>query len=104
MEYHYFVEQITSFGKEECSFILRQMELVYGNRFLLDIGSSQKSEKTTQKEENTNNSMNMESILEGLINIQNKKIGKCISAKELWLRLKKSTPMKNKKQRYGINA
>ena len=31
--------------------------------------------------------MAMEAILEGLTNIQNKKIGKCISTKELWLRL-----------------
>ena len=31
--------------------------------------------------------MSMEAILEGLIDIQKKKIGKCSSVKELWLRL-----------------
>ena len=31
--------------------------------------------------------MAMKSILEGLIDIKKKKIGKCSSAKELWLRL-----------------
>ena len=47
-----------------------------------------KKEKTTaQKEENKNNSMAMEAIFEGLTNIQKKKIGKCISSKDLWLRL-----------------
>ena len=34
-----------------------------------------------------NNSMAMEAILEGLKDIQKKKIGKCNSDKELWLRL-----------------
>ena len=46
-----------------------------------------KVKTTIQKEEMKNTSMAMESILEGLTNIQNKKIGKCTSAKELWLRL-----------------
>ena len=40
-----------------------------------------------QKEAKKNNSMAMEAMLEGLTNIQKKKIGKCSSAKELWLRL-----------------
>ena len=51
------------------------------------IYSSKESEKTAQKEAKKNNSMAMEAILEGLTNIQKKKIGKCISSKELWLRL-----------------
>ena len=41
----------------------------------------------THKEANKNNSMAMEVILEGLTHIQKKNIGKCSSAKELWLRL-----------------
>ena len=40
-----------------------------------------------QKGEKKNNSMDMESILEFLTDIQNKNIGTCSSAKELWLRL-----------------
>ena len=40
-----------------------------------------------QKEAKKNNSMAIEAILEGLTDIQKKKIGKCSSTKELWLRL-----------------
>ena len=46
-----------------------------------------KVKTSTQKEAKKNNSIAMEAILEGLANIQKKKIGKCISTKELWLRL-----------------
>ena len=46
-----------------------------------------KVKTTTRKEVKKNNSMAMEAILEGLTDIQKKKIGKCSSAKELWLRL-----------------
>ena len=46
-----------------------------------------KVKTTNQKEEKKINSMDMESILEGLTYIQKKKIWKCNSAKELWLRL-----------------
>ena len=46
-----------------------------------------KVKTTAQKEAKTNNYMVMESIIEGLTYIQKKKIGKCISAKELWLGL-----------------
>ena len=46
-----------------------------------------KVKTTSQKEAKKNNSMAMEAILEGLTDIQKKKIGKCNSAKELWLRL-----------------
>ena len=46
-----------------------------------------KVKKTTHKEAKKNNYMAMESILEGLTNIQKKNIGKCNSTKELWLRL-----------------
>ena len=41
-----------------------------------------------QKEEKKNNSMAMETILEGLTDHQKKKIGKCSSTKELWLKTK----------------
>ena len=44
--------------------------------------SPNKVKTTTQKEAKKNNSMTMEAILEGLTDIQKKKIGKCISAKE----------------------
>ena len=44
-----------------------------------------KVKTATQKEAKKNNSMAMEAILKGLKDIQNKKIGKCSSAKELWL-------------------
>ena len=47
-----------------------------------------KVKTTTQKEAKKNNSMAMETILEGLIDHQKKKIGKCSSAKELWLKIK----------------
>ena len=46
-----------------------------------------KVKTAAQKEAKKNNSMAMEAILEGLTYIQKKKIGKCNSAKELWLRL-----------------
>ena len=46
-----------------------------------------KIKTTAKKEAKKNNSMAMKSILEGLTNIQKKKIGKFISAKELCLRL-----------------
>ena len=46
-----------------------------------------KVKTTTQNEENKNNSLAMETILEGLTNHQKKKIGKCISTKELWLKI-----------------
>ena len=42
---------------------------------------------TTHKQANKNNSMAMEVILEVRTHIQKKNIGKCSSAKELWLRL-----------------
>ena len=45
-----------------------------------------KVKTSAQKEAKKNNSMAMEAILEGLTDIQKKKIGKCSSAKELWLR------------------
>ena len=40
---------------------------------------------TAHKEAKKNNYMVVEAILEGLTDIQKKKIGKCSSAKELWL-------------------
>ena len=43
---------------------------------------------TTHREGMKNNSMVMETILEGLTYHKKKKIGKCISAKELWLKTK----------------
>ena len=46
-----------------------------------------KVKTSAQKEAKKNNSMAMEAILEGLADIQKKKIGKCISARELWLKL-----------------
>ena len=46
-----------------------------------------KVKTTAHKKSNTNNSMVMEVILEGLIDIQNKNTGKCISTKELWINL-----------------
>ena len=46
-----------------------------------------KVKTTTQKEAKKNNSMAMESILTGLIDYLKKKIGKCISTKELWLKM-----------------
>ena len=46
-----------------------------------------KVKTTVSKERKKNNSMAMEAILEGLTDIQKKKIGKCNSTKELWLRL-----------------
>ena len=46
-----------------------------------------KVKTSTQKEAKKNNYIAMESILEGLADIQKKKIGKCILAKELWLKL-----------------
>ena len=46
-----------------------------------------KVKTTTQKEAKKNNSMVMEAILEGLMDIQKKNIGKCNSTKELWFRL-----------------
>ena len=59
---------------------------MHGNQFLLDTPPN-KVKKTTQKEAKKNNSMAMEAILEGLIDIQKKKIAKCNLAKELWIRL-----------------
>ena len=58
----------------------------------MEIGSSRytppkKVKTTAQKEAKKNNSMPMESVLEGLTDIQKKNIGKCNSANELWLRL-----------------
>ena len=47
-----------------------------------------KVKTTAQNEAKKNNSTTMEAILEGLTDIQKKKIGKCNSVKELWLRLK----------------
>ena len=44
-----------------------------------------KVKTTSQKEEKKNNSMAMETILEGLTDIQKKKIVKCSSTKELCL-------------------
>ena len=46
-----------------------------------------KVKTSAQKEAKKNNYMAMEAILEGLADIEKKKIGKCISAKELWLKL-----------------
>ena len=46
-----------------------------------------KLKTTAQKEAKKNNSMAMETILEGLTDHQKKKIGKCILAKELWLKI-----------------
>ena len=46
-----------------------------------------KMKTSAQKEAKKNNSMAMEAILEGLVDLQKKKIGKCISARELWLKL-----------------
>ena len=46
-----------------------------------------KVKTTAYKEAKKNNSMDMEAILEGVLDIQKKNIGKCISAKELWLKL-----------------
>ena len=40
-----------------------------------------------QKEAKKNNSSAMETIFQGLTNHQKKKIGKCNSAKELWLKI-----------------
>ena len=54
---------------------------------LIGYNPPNKVKTTTHKEANKNNSMAMEVILEGLTYIQKKKIGKCNSAKELWLRL-----------------
>ena len=51
------------------------------------IYSSKEIETTTEKEAKKNNSMAMETILEGLTYHQKKKIGKCILAKELWLKI-----------------
>ena len=61
--------------------------MVYGNRFLLDIILQIKYNKTAQKEAKKNKCMAMESIFEHITDIQKKNIGKCNSAKELWLRL-----------------
>ena len=57
-----------------------------------------KVKTTAQKEAKKNNSMAMESILEGLADIQKKKIGKCISAKELCLRLEQHYTNKEKEE------
>ena len=46
-----------------------------------------KVKTSAHKEAKKNNSMAMESILEGLADIQKKKIGKCILARELCLKL-----------------
>ena len=46
-----------------------------------------KVKTTAQKEAKKNNSMAMEIILEGLKDHQKKKIGKCNSGKELWLKI-----------------
>ena len=46
-----------------------------------------KVKTTTHEEAKKNKSMAMEAILEGLTYIQKKNIGKCIPAKELWIRL-----------------
>ena len=48
---------------------------------------SKKVKTTTQKEANKNNSMAMETILEGLTDHQKKKIGKCSLSKELQLKI-----------------
>ena len=44
---------------------------------------------TSQKESKKNNSKAMEVILDGLPQPIKEKIGQCISAKELWVKLKK---------------
>ena len=49
--------------------------------------SQQKVKTTAHKEAKKNNSLAMETILEGLTNHQKKKIGKCNLAKELWLKI-----------------
>ena len=46
-----------------------------------------KVKTTTQKEAKKNNALSMETILIGLTDHQKKKIGKCILAKELWLKI-----------------
>ena len=51
------------------------------------IYTSKESENNSSKGSKKNNSMAMEAILEGLTYIQKKNIGKCIPAKELWIRL-----------------
>ena len=58
-----------------------------------------KVKTTTQKEAKKNNSMAMESILEGLADIEKKNIRKCISAKELWLILEQHYFNKEEEQR-----
>ena len=45
-----------------------------------------KVKTSAQKATKKNNSMSMEAILEGLAYIQKKKIGKCTSVKELWIK------------------
>ena len=46
-----------------------------------------KVKTTAQKETKKNNSLAMETILKGLTNQQKKKIGKCNSTEELWLKI-----------------
>ena len=69
--------------------VLRQKELAYRKSVVIGYTPLKKVKTTAQKEAKKNYSMAMEAILEGLIDIQKKNIGKCTSTKELWIRLEK---------------
>ena len=57
------------------------------NSVLTRYTAPNKVKTSAQKEAKKNNSMAMEAILEGLVDIQKNKIGKCISTTDLWLKL-----------------
>ena len=73
---------------------LEEKGIVVWNSVVTGYTPPKKVKITAQKEAKKNNSMAMEAILEGLADIQKKKIGKCILAKELWLRSKQHYSIK----------